>query len=68
MITLYAVATIQGGYAREDAGTANVDGIYSDANNARIHAMVVHGKVVPVVLDQMPAGIIANAKEIGLLK
>jgi len=67
MTVLYAVAYAVGGYAREDADSIKIGGIYTDINRARIHAMVVHGDTISIELDVMPAGIEALAKELGLI-
>lgn len=65
---VYAVAYKVGGYAREDADSAKIGGIYTDINRALIHAKVVGGDAITIEIDVMPPGIEAAAKELGLLK
>lgn len=65
--TLYAVLTMNPGYAREDAGTPGIIGIYSDAALAKAVATCLHGQVAPnVVLDLVPPGVYGIAKELGI--
>lgn len=66
MSTIYVVLHSVGGYAREDLPTTHASGAYSLESDAMVHAIVVHGTVVPIELDYMPHGIVANAKELGL--
>jgi len=68
MTTVYAVVYSIGGYAREDASVPRVGGVYSHEEDARIHSKVVHGDVVPVEIDVMPAGILESAKQLGMVK
>lgn len=66
-MTLYAVITTIGGFAREDAPVPHVIGIYSDetiANQVRILASC--GAVVkPIELDAIAPGYLQSAEQMG---
>ncbi|MBB4867579.1 hypothetical protein HNP46_006493 [Pseudomonas nitritireducens] len=66
-MTLYAVVGVAGGYAREDAGTGQVYGLYSSeevANTVR-KGFGFGCTVQPVELDVIPPGVLANLLELG---
>ena len=66
--TLFVVIYSIGGYAREDADQPQCGGVYTDITQAQIHAKIVHGRVAAIALNHMPAGILASAKEFGMIK
>jgi len=68
MTMVYAVSYSIGGYPREGAATPMVGGVYTDIDQATIHAKIEYGTVVPVEVDVMPPGIIATAKALGIIK
>lgn len=65
-VTVHAVLTLRAGFAREDAPSAQLLGAYTQEPVARLVARCLHGEVVPVVLDQVPAGVYGIARELGL--
>lgn len=67
MTTVYVVVYPVGGFAREDADRPDCGGVYTKEEDAKIHAKVIRGTVVPVEVDYMSPGIIANAKELGII-
>ena len=62
---LYAVHRTRGGYAREDAATSDVIGVYTDKEVARKVALIGHGQWMEIELDYIPPGIKAAADEFG---
>ena len=70
MTTLYVVANLHYGYAREDASTADAAGVYSTRKQADIHKSVLGfgARVVELELDFMPPGIVESAKVFGFIK
>lgn len=67
MAIVYVVVYSIGGYAREDLPRPGCSGAYTKESDAKIHARVMCGTVVPVEVDYMPPGIVANAKELGMM-
>lgn len=63
---LYVVASTTGGYAREDAAEPHVCGVFTDENVAKKVAMVGHGKVFTMPLDQVGAGYIETMRAMGI--
>lgn len=53
---LFAVLHTCGGYAREDAGHAEICGLFTDETVAKKVAMVCSGRVVPVLLNDIKPG------------
>lgn len=61
--TLFVVVQLIGGYAREDAQSASVVGVYRSKEKAELVAAAsgFGAQVFPVMLDAIPAGILQNA-------
>ena len=62
---VYVVHRIRGGYAREDAPTSDVIGVYTDKEVARKVALTGYGQYMEVELDYILPGIKAAADEFG---
>lgn len=60
---LHVVHRSVAGYAREDPTTSSVIGAYMDAELAKQVALICHGRVAEVTLDDVPLGL---AKELRL--
>lgn len=54
--TLFAVLYTCGGFAREDAGHAEIAGLFTDETVAKKVAMACSGRVSPVVLNDIKPG------------
>lgn len=65
-MTIYVVSHTVGGYAREDASTSSVVGVYSDDGIATLVKKSVGGdaKVTPIELDVVPPGYLDFAKNV----
>ncbi len=66
--TVYVVATLKAGLAREDADTANALGVFSTrarAEGVRL-AYGPDAKVVELELDRIPDGLLLTAQKIGI--
>lgn len=63
---LYVVHRTRSGYAREDAKTSDVVGVFTDPETARKVALLSYGKYELVELDYIMPGIRAAAPEYGL--
>ena len=63
---LYAVHRTREGYAREDAHTSDVIGIYTDQEVARRVAVISYGQWQEVEVDYIPPGIKADATAYGV--
>lgn len=64
--TMYIVTKLIGGYAREDAPGISVVGCFTDEDVARKIALATSGKVAPVALNTLSAGLIASLEQLGL--
>lgn len=62
---LFVVHRTRGGYAREDAPTSDVIGVYTDKEVARKVALLSYGRYDEVELDYIYPGIKAAAPEFG---
>jgi hypothetical protein len=62
---LYVVHRTRAGYAREDAPTSDVLGVYTDREVARKVAILGHGQYMEVEVDYIMPGIRAAAPEYG---
>ena len=64
--TMFIVTKLIGGYAREDAPGVSVVGCFTDEDVARKVALATSGKVAPVALNTLSAGLIASLAQLGL--
>lgn len=66
-MTLHAVITTVGGYAREDAPVPSLVGVYrQEALAKQVATLSGHGsRVVAVQVDAVPAGLIQSAEAMG---
>lgn len=64
--TLYVVAGTIGGFAREDASEVSVKGVFTDKPMAEKVALVSHGKVFPVELDNIMPGYLQAFEAFGI--
>ncbi|OZB34665.1 MAG: hypothetical protein B7X51_01355 [Pseudomonas sp. 34-62-33] len=64
--TIFIVTKLIGGYAREDAPGVSVVGCFTDEDVARKVALATSGKVAPVALNNLSAGLIASLEQLGL--
>lgn len=62
---LFVVHNSVAGYAREDATNSNVIACLSDEKKAKMLAVVAHGKVQKIVVDEIPQGYLKMAQELG---
>ncbi len=64
--TLFVVVQLIGGYAREDAQSASVVGVYRSKEKAELVAAAsgFGAKVVPVASEAVTAGTLKNAHEL----
>ena len=63
---VYVVHRTRGGYAREDAPTSDVIGVYTDKEVARKVAILGHGRYDEMEVDYIVPGIKAAAPEFGM--
>lgn len=65
-MTLYVVHYQVGGYAREDASTTKIAGVYSDAKVAEYVKRACGGDVTEVEVDKIHMGFVAHLNELGI--
>ena len=63
---VFVVHRTRPGYAREDASTSDVIGVYTDKEVARKVALLGHGRYDEVEMDYIFPGIKAAAPEFGM--
>ena len=63
---LFVVHRTVGGYAREDASSSDVVGLYTDGEVARKIAILAHGQYKEVEVDYIMPGFINAASEFGM--
>lgn len=62
---LHIVHKTIGGFAREDTSKSSVVGAYTDQDRAKRVALVAHGEVETVTLDEIPNGYVQALRELG---